>query len=145
MKLIETQIQIKASPERVWAILTDLDKYPEWNPFIKSAKGEVAAGEKLEVRISPPNKKGMVFRPTVLSAKTNSEFSWLGHLLFPGIFDGEHIFIVNGNENGTLLVQKEIFRGLFVPMVWSSMEKNTREGFELMNRALKERAEKENL
>ena len=40
-----------------------------------------------------------------------------------------------------LLVQKEMFKGILVPIVWSSMAKNTKEGFELMNSALKKRAE----
>lgn len=141
MKAIETEIQINANPEQIWEILTDLDKYPEWNPFVTSAKGKVAEGEKLEVKISPPNKKEMVFKPTVLTAKTNSEFKWLGHLLFPGLFDGEHVFTITGNENGSLLVQKETFKGILVPLVWGSMEKHTKDGFELMNRALKTRAE----
>ena len=141
MKIIETEIQIDASPERVWTILTDLDKYSEWNPFIKSAKGKVIEGKKLEVRISPPNKKEMSFKPTVLTAKANAEFRWLGQLIFPGIFDGEHVFTVTGNEKGSILVQKEMFKGILVPIVWSSMAKNTKEGFELMNRALKKRAE----
>jgi hypothetical protein len=144
LKIIETEIEIGTSPERVWAILTDLEKYSEWNPFIKSAKGNVIEGEKLEVRIAPPNKKEMSFKPTVLTAKANSEFRWLGHLMFPGIFDGEHVFTITGNEKGSLLVQKEIFKGFLVPLVWSSMEKNTKDGFELMNRALKKRAEEAN-
>ena len=41
MKLLEAAIKIAATPERVWAVLTDLEKYTEWNPFIKNAKGEV--------------------------------------------------------------------------------------------------------
>lgn len=145
MKTIETEIQINAKPQQIWEILTDLDKYREWNPFIKSIKGEIIEGKKLEVLISPPNTKEMTFKPTVLSAKTNSEFRWLGHFLFPGIFDGEHIFTIEGNENGSLLVQKEIFKGLLVPIVWSNMKKNTKTGFELMNKALKQRAEEANI
>jgi hypothetical protein len=64
--------------------------------------------------------------------------------MLPGIFDGEHVFTITGNDKGSLLVQKEIFKGLLVPLVWSSMEENTKEGFELMNRALKTRAEEAN-
>ncbi|WP_345977539.1 SRPBCC domain-containing protein [Sulfurimonas sp. HSL3-7] len=143
MKRIETKIQINATPERIWTILTELDKYPQWNPFIKSARGKVIEGEKLNVCIAPPDGKEMCFKPTVLTVKANAEFRWLGHFLFPGIFDGEHIFIIKGNENGAFLIQKEIFKGLLVPLIWKSMEKNTKTGFESMNNALKMRAEGE--
>ena len=141
MKLLETEIQIKASPEKVWSILTNLDQYTDWNPFIKKAVGKCQVGEKLEVCISPPNGKEMIFKPTVKSVIENSEFSWLGRFLLPGIFDGKHIFTITKNENGCLFVQKEEFSGLLVPLMWSSLEKSTREGFELMNNALKQRAE----
>ena len=145
MKLIETDIGIAASPERVWSILTDLEKYAEWNPFIKNAKGKVQVGEKLEVLISPPKGKTMVFKPIVKSVIENSEFIWLGRFLFPGIFDGEHIFNIHHDDSGSLLVQKEKFGGILVPMMWSSLDTNTRAGFELMNQALKERAESKNI
>jgi len=86
----------------------------------------------------------MIFKPTVKSVVENSEFSWLGKLLLPGIFDGKHIFTITKNATGCLLVQKEQFSGLLVPLMRSSMEKSTREGFELMNSALKQRTENTN-
>jgi hypothetical protein len=144
MKFLKTDIQIEASPETVWSILTSLDQYTEWNPFIRKAEGKVRVGEKLKVNISPPNGKEMIFNPTVKSIILNVEFSWLGRFLFPGIFDGRHIFTITKNEAGCLLEQKEKFSGLLVPIMWGNLEKNTREGFELMNNALKQRAENAN-
>lgn len=144
MKILETDIQIDAPPSRVWSILVDLQTYREWNPFIKSAKGNVSIGERLEVLMSPPNGKEMTFKPTVRSVIEHAEFSWLGRLGFPGIFDAEHIFTLSGNDKGCLLVQKEKFKGLLVPLLWSSLDRDTRAGFERMNHALKERAESEN-
>lgn len=141
MKQLEAKIRIDASPEKIWAILTDLEHYAEWNPFIKTACGKVAEGERLTVRISPPGEKEMTFKPTVLSVKTGVEFRWLGHFLLPGIFDGEHSFVIKSDNSGSLFIQKETFSGLLVPLVWSGMEEKTREGFGRMNRALKERAE----
>lgn len=142
MKRIETEIQIAASPETVWKILTDLEQYPEWNPFIRNAQGRLKEGQKLAVRIAPPGSKEMTFKPTVTTVIEYAEFSWLGYFIFPGIFDGRHIFGITENEGGCLLVQKEEFSGLLVPLLWNSMEKNTREGFVLMNEALKQRAER---
>ncbi|UFH60174.1 SRPBCC domain-containing protein [Sulfurovum mangrovi] len=141
MKTLETNIEISASPEKVWSILCDFQKYPEWNPFIKELEGEAKVGEKLKVRISPPHSKAMVFRPTVKNVIENREFSWLGRFLFPGIFDGEHSFNIEPTKSGALLTQKENFSGLLVPLLWRSLDRNTREGFRQMNEALKERAE----
>lgn len=141
MKVLETEIQISAPPERVWAVLTDLEKYQEWNPFIREARGQVKVGDKLTVRIFPPDSKAMEFKPVVKSVVENREFSWLGRFLIPGLFDGEHIFQLKQNESGTLLIQKEHFSGMLVPLLWKSLDKNTRAGFEQMNRALKDRAE----
>jgi hypothetical protein len=84
----------------------------------------------------------MTFRPTVLNAETNRELRWLGHLLAPGLFDGEHSFTIQPLEdNRVRFVQREAFKGLLVPLFARSLDNNTRRGFEEMNRAVKERAE----
>ena len=144
MRVLETRIQISASPEKVWSILTDFETYPEWNPFITNAQGQIKVGAKLTIDLSPPRTKAMVFKPVVKSVVENREFSWIGHFLFPGIFDGEHIFNIKPTESGCLFIQKENFSGLLLPLLWKSLDKDTREGFEQMNQALKEKAENEN-
>ena len=45
MYQIETEIEIAASPERIWSILMDFSAYPEWNPFIRSLSGDVTPGQ----------------------------------------------------------------------------------------------------
>ena len=40
------------------AILTNLNDYPTWNPFIKSIKGNIKVGNKITARIEPPNATG---------------------------------------------------------------------------------------
>ena len=42
---IETKIRINASPKQVWDVLIDFERYPEWNPFIKSIKGIAIKGD----------------------------------------------------------------------------------------------------
>ncbi|MFC2087063.1 SRPBCC family protein [Bacteroidota bacterium] len=51
MRYLKTEIIIDAPAERIWSILTDFEKFPEWNPFIKSVQGEVKEGEKFTVTL----------------------------------------------------------------------------------------------
>lgn len=140
---IKTEIVINATPGKIWGILTDFDDYPNWNPFIKSITGEVTVNEKITARIEPPKGNAMTFKPKVLTMVENSELSWLGHLLFPGLFDGEHRFELIENENGTTtFVQSERFRGVLVPLFKQQLNNNTKNGFIEMNEKLKELAEK---
>jgi len=72
---IKTEITINATPDKVWEILTKFDEYPNWNPFIKSIKGQVEVGKKISVRIEPPEAKGMTLKPKVLTFLKNRELS----------------------------------------------------------------------
>ena len=141
-KEIKTEILINATPEKVWSILTNFDNYPNWNPFIKSIKGEVKVGNIITARIEPPEVKEMTFKPKILTFETNKELKWLGHLLFAGLFDGEHKFELIDNGNGTtIFIQSERFKGILVPLFKKQLDNNTKKGFEEMNSKLKELAE----
>jgi hypothetical protein len=141
-KEIKTEILIHATPKRVWAILTDFDNYKNWNPFITSVEGNVAAGTTITARLELPGARAMTIRPKVLAVKPDTELRWLGHLLVPGLFDGEHTFELIDNGNGTTLFQQtEKFNGILVPFFKKMIEINTTDGFNLMNRNLKRLAE----
>ncbi len=142
MKELRSQIEIEATAERVWQVLTDFAAYPDWNPFIRRVSGRPEVDEQLVVRMRPSGTKGMTFRPTVMKAEPNRQLRWLGHLLVPGLFDGEHIFEIEElGRDRVLFIQREFFRGLLVPLFARSLDRDTQRGFEEMNRALRERAE----
>ena len=141
-KELRTEIEIDAPADRVWRVLTEFDAYPDWNPFLRRASGEVKEGARLEVYMQPSGGRGMTFRPTVIRAEPNREFRWLGHLGMSGLFDGEHSFTIEPLEgNRVRFVQSERFTGVLVPLMLLMIEKDTKRGFEEMNQALKERAE----
>jgi hypothetical protein len=142
-KEIHSQIIIRATSEKIWSVLTDFKNYSLWNPFIKSIEGNAAVGNKIKASIEPPGAKGMTFKPKVISFDKNKKFSWQGHLLFPGLFDGEHIFEIIELKDGTCtFIQREKFKGILVPLFSKMLDVNTLQGFEQMNQKLKERAEK---
>ena len=142
---IETDIEIDAPVEQVWATFSDFERWPDWNPFVVSLKGNVAVGEKLEVRLQPPGGKPMTFKPKVVAHEADRELRWLGHLLVPGVFDGEHHFSVETVDGGrTRFTQREEFRGLLAGLTLRLIRDKTTRGFEAMNQALKDRVEGNN-
>jgi uncharacterized protein YndB with AHSA1/START domain len=44
MRELQTSTDIEAQPERVWAVLADLEAYADWNPFIRRITGPLEPG-----------------------------------------------------------------------------------------------------
>ena len=137
---LHTEVTIDAPPEVVWDILTDLDRYEEWNPFIIAGEGTVVVGSTLELRMQNPGSKAVTMRPRVTEVETGQRFEWLGHLLVPGIFDGRHRFELTAADGGTKLVHREEFSGLAVRLFRSWLDDKTGKGFLAFNDALAARA-----
>ena len=137
-KRVDTSIDIAAPRDVVWRILTDIERYPEWNPYHVSVRGRLALDEPLEVRISKPNGKTLEIEPHVMRLEPRTELTWGGGV--SGIFVGEHVFLLSEKATGsTHLVHKERFTGIAVPFAeLGAIE----EGYVSMNQALKRRAER---
>lgn len=141
MQRIKVVTDIAASQETVWAELTALGAYADWNPFITMAEGNLVQGAHLKVRIAPPGGRAMTFRPKVTEVVMGERLEWLGRLLVPGAFDGRHSFGLEVLGDGrTRLTQAEEFSGLLVAASGKVLAR-TRAGFEAMNEALRMRAE----
>lgn len=138
---LRTEIEIDAPPATVWAILSDLAVYPDWNPFITSSEGTLAVDEQLVNRLEPPGGKPLTFKPAVTEIQPGRAFEWLGRLVLPGLFDGRHRFEVVPHGDRTRLLHMERFTGVLVPLMRKSLDTHTLAGFEAMNTALKSRAE----
>jgi hypothetical protein len=135
------QVVIDAPASEVWAVLTDWERYPDWNPFITTLDGVLEEGARLSVAIAPPGGRGMTFRPRLLAVREHRELRWLGRVLVPGLFDGEHAFELEPLPGGrTLLVQSERFSGVLVRWLRGGLAA-TELGFEQLDLALKQRVE----
>jgi hypothetical protein len=142
IRSFDTFIDIEASPERIWEILTDFSSYPDWNPFVRKIEGEGSEGSKLKVILQPPGMKPQTFTPKVVKWRPPGQFSWHGRLIMPGLFDGIHEFEIEPLEEGkTRFHQRERFKGFLVSAVLSKVGTATLAGFEAMNEALKQRVE----
>ena len=139
---LHTEIEIAASAEAVWGVLTDFASLPEWNPFIKRIEGRPEEETRLRVLVQLPGRRAMTFEPRVIVAEPARELRWLGRLVLPGVMDGEHIFTIEPlSENRVRFVQHEKFTGILVPVILPSIAASTAQGFRAMNEALRVRVE----
>lgn len=142
MKELRTEIEIQASPEKVWQILTNLGEYPQWNPFIHHAIGTAKVGEKVDITFRSGSKE-MTLHCTVVKVEPNRELRWKYHVILPALFSGEHSFVIEPIDNNRVrFVDREIFNGLLVSSQARDIDTNSKHGFEAMDKALKARAEK---
>ena len=141
MKELRTEIEIQASPDKVWQVLTNLDKYPDWNPLIHRATGTAKVGEKVDIAVSSGSKE-MTLHCTVVKVEPNKELRWKYHVILPGLFRGEHSFTIEPTgKNKVRFVDREVFNGLLVFSQAKDIDTNSRQGFEAMDKALKIKAE----
>jgi hypothetical protein len=139
MKTMSAAIQIDAPPMTVWAILTDLNSYPDWNPLFREASGQIAVGNRITLRtVHPANGRPMTVKPKITVANPGAELRWTSSL--PGIISGEHSFTLTQADGGTRLVQAETFRGLLVPFSGKTFARAD-VSFKGLNEAIKKRAE----
>jgi hypothetical protein len=134
---LRNTILIHADRTQVWAALTDLGAYRQWNPFMISAAGQVRTGATLHITLRDVHGGKMTFSPRVEVVRPGQELRWIGHLGIPGIVDGEHDFLLTDVGPGTVrLTQQETFSGVLVPLLHSYLHGGTSPQFANMNRAL---------
>jgi hypothetical protein len=108
---VMSAIGIAATPEKVWAVLTDLSNYPQWHPAYKSVTGQLAVGSTLTIgTTSPSTGDPITLKVTVLTVEPDSELTWASKLL--GISTIKRRFLLSSADGGTELTQAGTYRGL---------------------------------
>lgn len=138
---VRSSTEIEAPAETVWSVLTDLDGFRTWNPFIRHASGSTAVGGTVRVRVRPSMGGRLRFKATVLERDDLRTLHWRGHVLRPWFASGDHTFtIVPLDGDRTRLVQHERFTGIVPRLAGRLLAREARRGFDAMNAALDARA-----
>ena len=129
-------IDIDATPEAVWDVLTDFAAYGQWSN-LSTAGGTAQVGTRLTMRMP-----GMSFRPTVTVATPGQELRWVGTLGVKQLFHGQHSFILSPNHDGpTRLTNLEEFSGALVTLTRPLLRTPKNHGYAAFNKGLKQRVE----
>ena len=143
MQQVLTQIDIQAPASLVWAILADFGTYRRWNPLIRGVLGRPTTGAEIEVRLRSPVGNDLSIRSTVVRSREPRELRWLERWSVPGLFRSERRFRIESlPEGGVRFHHSEQVQGIMVPLLSQRRRLRGRSGFDAMNSALKQRAER---
>jgi hypothetical protein len=138
MKQFSTSIAILASPETVWALLTDADLYPSWNSTIEKIAGRIADGEKITVHAKTA--PGRAFPLKVTRFQRPRHMTWSGGIPL-GLFNAVRTFTLSSTQPGSVtFAMDETYDGLLARLVTRSIP-DLQPAFETFAQDLKRRAE----
>jgi hypothetical protein len=139
MKSYDATATIKASPEAIWAILTDAPGYRAWDSGIERVEGSIAPGNRLKV-VSKAN-PGRAFPVKVTEFSPGQRMTWSGGMPL-GLFKGVRTFtLAAGTDGATRFAMREEYTGPLLPMIWRSMP-DLGPSFRQFANGLKERAQR---
>ena len=141
VRSIVTVVDIDAPGDRVWQVLTDLDGYRAWNPFLTSASGAIVPGSKITIS-AKVGKRTITFHPRISDLEPRKKLVWVGRLFSSELFEGEHQFdVIERDQSHTRVIQSEHFKGMLVAALWGRFSPALVQGFRAMNDTLKHRCE----
>lgn len=100
-------------------------------------------GGRITIHSQPPKGRPVVLRPVVVAWSPPTELRWRGTFISRFLFTGEHGFKLEALPGTRVRFhQDETFTGLLVPLYARLRLPKTREGFDEVNEALRDRAER---
>lgn len=142
MRTIRTATSVDAPADTVWGVLTDFERYPEWNPFLVSVETRLVAGAPVAMRVRLGGRE-LALDARMLAVAPGREFRWAGPIArWKGVvFRGEHFFGVEpGGPASCRFLHGEDFGGVSLPLLGGWMQRTLVPAYHAMNQALARRA-----
>ncbi len=137
---IERTIEISAPPERIWAVMSDIARWPEWTPSVTSVEllddGQFRIG--MRARVKQPRLPAAVW--TVTAVDPGRRFTW--ESVAPGLTSiGDHRIEVRGTSSVTRVTLTLTWRGWMTPLIRLFFGRLSRRYVQMEAESLKRRSE----
>lgn len=130
------EIAINADPEVVWEVISDVAKWPAWNPAVKSVSvdGPVEVGRTFRWKAGPGT-----ITSTVQELERPHVIGWSGRTM--GV-PARHVYRLETRDGGTLVHTSESWEGMIASLLRKSLTKQLQASLESGLQSLKAEAER---
>jgi hypothetical protein len=131
-----SQVEIAASPEDVWTVLTEFEQWPSWNPDVRSLsiRGAVAEGTEFRWKAGPGT-----ITSTIRRVEAPYLIAWTGKTL--GI-KAIHFWWLEPRDGTTFVRTEESFEGVMARVFRRSLQKALDNSLDAGLRCLKAEVER---
>jgi hypothetical protein len=137
---ITCDIALETTPEAIWAILSDVAAYSEWNPMIKAIVGSPAPLGTVQVTIFYPGEGTTQSMAEVTGWMPPKYFSFSFRKGPAWWYQEEHVFRIRQREDGKVVFHNETYAtGLSLRFGRKDAAHRMRHAMDRMNEELKEK------
>jgi len=129
---------IQAPVATVWAILTDLTGWRDWNSTISKTEGAISLGAKVKVEVTANPGRAFPVKVTALTAP--NQMVWTGGMPL-GLFRGTRTYTLASVGEGTAFAMEEVYSGPLASVITRSIP-DLAPSFEEFAACLKARCER---
>lgn len=139
---IDRTIDVSASPEVVWKVLTDFPKYREWNPFVVDARCSLKPGAAIEMQVKLKDKPQRQVEQ-IVGVEPGKGFSYRMHPMPLGALKSFRSHRIEPSAPGRCRYTSHFeIEGWLVPVVLAMFKAGLERGFAGMTEAIGARAER---
>ena len=119
MKVYEATADIDATPDAIWAVLTDGQRMPTWDSGVERFEGTIAPGAKLKVYVAA--NPGRAFPVKVTEFEPARRMVWTGGMPL-GLFKGVRTYTLDAIGAGsTRFTMREVYSGPLLGVIGKSI------------------------
>ena len=139
---IDHTVEVQAPAAVVWTVVTDLARYPEWNPFVVACASDLAVGAPIDMRVRLVGRFAQRQRETILSHEPGRRLCYGLPTAFLGALASSRCHHVEAlGPDRARYESRFALRGALEPIVRALLGPSLRRGFGAMTDALVRRSE----
>ena len=118
MRSYEATTGIDAVPAQVWAVLSDIARWPSWDSGVTKVDGRLALDEKLSITVAA--NPGRAFPVKVVTLDEPDRIVFRGGMPL-GLFTGERTYTLELAGTATRFTMRERYTGPLAGMIFKSI------------------------